>query len=123
MVDLVGELHASGVGLAICSDNNEFWFHKQAARLGLCDYFAPDAVILSCRIGVPKSNPSYKMFLAVESALGIDRENCIFIDDRWPNIQRSLDFGLPGIWFPSHSAYGATYLRGLFANMSFGMRP
>lgn len=120
MIDLVTELHQAGIGLAICSNNNEFWFERQMARLGIRALFAPDAIVLSNWIGVSKSSPAYEMFQAVENALGIDRGNCIFIDDRWPNIVRAAEFGMPGIWFPPHSEHGASYLRVLFANLRFG---
>jgi HAD superfamily hydrolase (TIGR01509 family) len=104
MLELLERLHSEGIGLAICSNNTEFWFHRQMEKLGLHKLFCPEKIILSCRIGTSKSSPLYEMFKTAVESLQVDRTNCLFIDDRNENIQRAIEFGLTGILFPSHSA-------------------
>jgi HAD superfamily hydrolase (TIGR01509 family) len=117
MVPLLEHLQASGVKLAICSDNTEFWFRRQMDSFGLCRFFSPNHTILSSRVGVSKSSPHFEMFEAVVAALDLDKEDCILIDDRNETILRGLEFGLAGIIFPSHSRQGGRYLAALLERM------
>lgn len=110
MIELLECLKARAVRLAICSNNTEFWFRRQADKLGLYRFFNAENIVLSSRIGVSKSSPNFEMFRAVVNRLGIDKRNCVFVDDRIGNIVQSIKFGLAGIIFPSHSEYGAEYL-------------
>ncbi|TVL96615.1 MAG: hypothetical protein CV087_23550 [Candidatus Brocadia sp. WS118] len=119
MTPLLEKLKSSEVMLAICSNNTEFWLHRQVEKLGLTRFFRPENVISSCKIGVSKSSPNYEMFRAVINSLnGITPFSCLFIDDRWPNIQRALEFGMKGIIFPAESKHGAAYLSVLLSCLS-----
>lgn len=113
MIQLLERLHSRGIDLALCSNNTEFWFQRQKDKLNLDRFVASNRMILSNRIGVPKSSPGFEMFRAVIDALGIEKDLCIFVDDREKNIHQALEFGLSGIIFPSHSSYGALYLGSL----------
>lgn len=117
MIQLLECLQSEAIEMAICSNNTEFWFKRQMNKLGLHRFFSSGRVILSTRIGVSKSSPGFEMFQAAIGALGIEKDFCIFVDDRVENIQRALQFGLTGIVFPSHSKYGAKYLRALLDKM------
>lgn len=117
MTQLLERLQSKGIDLAICSNNTEFWFKRQMDKLDLHRYFSSSKVILSSRIGVSKSSPSFEMFQAVINALGIDKEHCIFVDDKEENVQQALKYGIAGIIFPSHSKYGALYLNVLLKKM------
>jgi len=117
MTQLLEQLQLAGIDLAICSNNTEFWFKRQMDKLGLRRFFSPSRIVLSSRIGVPKSSPRYEMFQAVVDALQVDKDVCIFVDDREENILRAFQFGLAGIIFPSHSAYGSKYLQALLEKM------
>lgn len=113
-------LKEEGITLAICSNNTEFWYERQMRMLGLGRYFRPDRVILSSRVGVSKSSTSHAMFSAAVGAVNVDRAECLFVDDRWLNIRRAVEFGLPGILFPSHAEFGAEYLRALLRALGIG---
>jgi HAD superfamily hydrolase (TIGR01509 family) len=117
MTQLLEDIQSQGIDLAICSNNNEFWFKRQMDKLGLCRFFSPDRVILSSRVGVSKSSPHFEMFKAVGVALGIHKKHCMLVDDRAKNIEQALRYGMPGIIFPSHSKYGAQYLKALLERM------
>jgi len=118
MIELLEDLKSrSNVQLAICSNNTEFWFQRQMERLHLHRFFHPNNIILSSRIGISKSSSSFQMFKAVVNALEIDRNNCIFIDDRQNSVLQAVAFGMVGILFPSHSEQGASYLSVLLQKM------
>jgi HAD superfamily hydrolase (TIGR01509 family) len=110
MTPILKRLRNKGVGLAICSNNNEFWFSRQMTKLELNKFFDDDKVVLSCREGVEKSDKTLKMFYVAARKLGLAATDCLFIDDRMENINRALDCGMTGIWFPSGSSDGARYL-------------
>lgn len=118
MVALVETLNQKGIDLAICSNNNEFWFKRQMDELQLHRFFDPDKIILSCRVGVSKSSPNFEMFNAASDALGGDRASYAFVDDRAGNVERALQCDMVGILFPPHSKYGSKFLEVLLKNMA-----
>jgi len=99
MPSLLGDLVARGIGLGVCSNNNEFWFRRQFSQLDLSPYFSPSKIVLSCRVGASKSSKVYEMFHATIDAMNIHPSRCIFIDDRPKNIERAIKVGLKGIHF------------------------
>lgn len=99
MIPLLERLQAEGKALALCSNNNEFWFHYQMDRLNLHRFFSPDKTILSCRIGVSKSSPRFEMFHAAVKALGVTADQCAFVDNRENNVKRARQCGMVGIHF------------------------
>jgi HAD superfamily hydrolase (TIGR01509 family) len=113
MMSLVQELHNEGLKLGICSNNNEFWFQRQAKKLELGKFFKNENIVLSCRIGYEKSSSGFEMFGKVIEVTGLEKSNCVFIDDRKENIRMALDFGMIGILFPSKISWGAQYLKTL----------
>jgi len=103
-----------GVHLGICSNNNEFWFRRQAQRLNLYRFFPEKNVTLSCRHGFTKSDS--RLFHVAVAALGLHPVDCVFVDDRMGNVSRSIDCGMVGIFFPTEQfpakpQRGAQYLR------------
>lgn len=96
---ILEQLQSQGIKLAICSNNNEFWFRRQMDKLGLYGFIHPNRVILSCRIGASKSNPNFEMFHTVTYALGIPKAHSVFVDDRKSNIERAKQCGMIGILF------------------------
>ena len=118
MNDLLVELKTQGLTLLICSNNNEFWFRRQAAKCGFHRYFDSDKIILSNRVGASKWSANFEMFHAVVKAAGVSKEQCLLVDDRAENMERASQFGMPAILFPAHADhYGAKYLRKLFETM------
>jgi len=104
MIPILERLQSHGIDLAMCSNNNEFWFRRQMNKLGLHGFFSPSKVVLSCRIGVSKSSPGFEMYQAAANALAIPKTQCLFVDDREGNIERARVVGMHGILFTSAQA-------------------
>lgn len=114
---LLEKLHARNSTLGICSDNNEFWYRRQAEQLGFTKFFDADKIILSNRVGKSKRSAQYEMFEAVTRAVGVPKQNCVFVDDRATSLERAQEFGMPGILFPAQAAFGAQYVETLINRM------
>ena len=99
MDDVLKRLQSQGYGLALCSNNNEFWFRRQMAELRLHRFFSPDKTILSCRIGVAKSSRGFEMFHAAADSLSVPPSQCAFVDDRQGNVDRAKELGMQGLFF------------------------
>jgi HAD superfamily hydrolase (TIGR01509 family) len=99
MIDILGGLQSNGIKLAICSNNNEFWYRYQMDKLKLHRYFSPSKVILSCKVGVSKSSPRFEMFHAVVDSLQLTPNKCLFVDDRADNVNRAKECGMQGVLF------------------------
>jgi putative hydrolase of the HAD superfamily len=117
MISLIQEIQHKGLKLAICSNNNEFWFQRQAKKLNLYQFFTDKNIVLSCRVGYQKDSLGLEMFHKVTEVLGEDSSSCIFVDDRKENIERAMQCGMIGVLFPSHSSWGAQYLDTILQNM------
>ena len=96
---IVERLHERGTRLVICSNNNEIWWPRQAQALELDRFFAPQAIILSSRIGAPKESPRLEMFRAAVAAAEVPAGRCFFTDDRQPIVERARAFGLDAMLF------------------------
>lgn len=108
MDPVLARLRDQGVSLAICSNNNEFWYQRQRDKLQLDRFFPSANVTLSCHEGVTKAD--VKLFYIAATKLGLQAEDCVFIDDRVDNIDRAVACGMTGILFPSGAPAGARYL-------------
>jgi HAD superfamily hydrolase (TIGR01509 family) len=117
MSQLLADLRATGLIIAICSNATEFWFERQMNKLGLRPIVDENKVILSSRVGFPKNSPGSEMFYAAVRATGVKKDQCLFVDDRPENIKQAAQVGLSSILFPSHADYGARYLRLLLGKM------
>lgn len=114
MLKILDRLKGQNIELAICSNNTEFWYERQRKKFNFERYFDQNKIILSSRVGASKNDPDFKMFKSALMALGVENNECIFIDDREENISQALRFGITSILFPSHSVIGANYLANLF---------
>ena len=99
MRPILEQLRARGVPLLICSNNNEIWWPRQAKALALDEFFAPNNVILSSRVGAPKESPRLEMFRAVVGAAGLPASACFYTDDRQPIVDHAVEFGLDAMLF------------------------
>jgi FMN phosphatase YigB (HAD superfamily) len=117
MESLLKELQSKNLRLVICSDNTEFWFRRQVAKLELERFFSPQDCFVSCRVGFSKRSPGFEKFHAISEALALKSDSCLFIDDRPENVELALMYGFVPVLFPSHSSWGANYLRTLFSHM------
>ena len=116
---LLEKLRAQKFTLGICSDNNEFWYRRQAELVGFTKYIDADKIILSNRVGKSKRSAQFEMFDAVTRAVGVPKQNCVFVDDRATSIERAQEFGMPGILFPARAAFGAKYVETLIEKMKW----
>ena len=103
---LLERLAARKIALAICSNNNEFWFARQMEVSGFEKFFLPQNIMLSCRIGVSKSHPSGAMFKGILDMLGLPSEKTLFVDDRQSNVDKAREFGIHSVLFPSENVDG-----------------
>ena len=94
MRPILERLHARGTRMVICSNNNEIWWPRQAKALELDRFFAPEAIILSSRVGAPKESPRLEMFRAAVAAAGVPAASCFFTDDRQPIVDCARAFGI-----------------------------
>jgi len=117
MVTLLDQLSHKKIKLAICSNNIEFWLQRQISKLKLYNYFELPNIIVSCRTGISKTSPGFEMFKEAVKALKVEKEHCLFVDDRLENIELALKFGLKTILFPHESEFGAIYLKALLKEM------
>lgn len=99
MLDVLKRLTDQELELAICSNNNEFWYERQAHKLKLAEAIPSGNVILSCHVGVSKSSPTFEMFQAVSDSLQCDRAECLFIDDRQGNVDAAKRYGMQSVLF------------------------
>lgn len=107
MRPLVERLHARGVPLVICSNNNEIWWPRQAAKLDLARFFPEERLILSSRIGAPKASPRLEMFRAAVAAAGVPAGACFFVDDRAENVERAKRYGIDAVLFEGPAQFAA----------------
>ena len=56
---------------------------------------------------------SYSPVPSVASVVDSKPDGMVFIDDRWENIERALQYGWSGVLFPQASPSGAMYLEKL----------
>ena len=106
MRPILERLHTRGTRMVICSNNNEIWWPRQAKALELDRFFAPEAIILSSRVGAPKESPRLEMFRAAVEAAGVPAASCFFTDDRQPIVDCARAFGIDAVRFrgPEHCA-------------------
>ena len=97
MQAVLKRLQFQGHALAICSNNNEFWFRRQMAELRLHRFFSSEKIVLSCRIGVAKSSGTFEMFHAATDSLSLTPSGCAFVDDRQGNVDRANELGMHGM--------------------------
>lgn len=115
LLEKLNTLQSGGeIVLAICSNNNAFWFHRQKTKLHLERFFSEDNIFVSHEAGMSKPN----LLGAVVEKLrvqGIESNECVFIDDRPKNIQDAVNlYQMTGILFPTeHRNEGADYVTAL----------
>jgi FMN phosphatase YigB (HAD superfamily) len=117
MESLLKELQSKNLRLVICSDNTEFWFRRQVAKLELQRFFSRQDCFVSYEVGYSKDSPRFEKFHAISQALQMDATSCAFIDDRQKNVESAFKYGFTPMLFPSHSSWGMDYLRALFSQM------
>jgi glucose-1-phosphatase len=101
VLELVGELRAAGVLVAILTNGTDT-VPAELASVGVLDRF--DAVFNSATIGVAK--PDVRAFQHVLDALGVAAEECFFTDDSPTKL-----VGADRLGMPTHHFTGVAALR------------
>lgn len=117
MIDLLSYLNSQKISIILCSDNTEFWFERQAEKLGIQKFVPNEYIFLSNRIGKNKKDPSFEIFKKLSKKLPIHNSQFLFIDDRKKNVEIAIQFGFPSILFPSNTKTGAAYLLNKFREL------
>lgn len=91
---LLGELHALGVPMHLLS-NYPPWYQLCDARLGVTRWVRPSFV--SCHTGVRK--PDAEAYLGPCRELRVAPADCLFVDDREPNVTAARALGLDALRF------------------------
>ena len=91
---LLAELHARGTEMHLLS-NYPPWYRLCDARLGVSRWVQPSFV--SCHTGVRK--PDDQAYLGPCSTLGVEPGECLFVDDREPNLRAAAALGLDVLLF------------------------
>jgi putative hydrolase of the HAD superfamily len=55
-----------------------------------------DAVVISAEVGMRKPDPA--IFRLAADQLGLDAEQCVFVDDLEHNVRAAEDVGMTGVW-------------------------
>jgi putative hydrolase of the HAD superfamily len=100
MLRLLRRLHADGVPTGLLSNS---WGGGYPTEL-FDEMF--DAVVISAEVGMRKPEP--RIFLHAARLLGLDPQECVFIDDIQANITAAEQLGFTGIL---HTAAGDTAAR------------
>lgn len=90
MVDLVREVRAGGVPVALVSNSLG---RNCYARVDLDDLF--DVTVISGQVGVRK--PSRRIYSIACERLGVDPEQCVLVDDLEHNLVGATRLGIQGI--------------------------
>lgn len=97
MVLLLKTLKTRGIPFVMCSNNIEFWYQRWIKKTDFQFFFPDEVVLLSCRVGVSKSDPSGKMFTESLKKLDTHGKETIFFDDRKENIERAKQWNINGV--------------------------
>ena len=100
MPELVRELSAAGCGLYLLTNasrrHRDYW-----PKFPVSEYFG-DRIMLSADWQLLKPDPAF--FEKALSMFGLERGECVFIDDHAPNVEAALRLGLPAIVFHGDAA-------------------
>ncbi len=94
IVETVAKMREQGLPIALCSNNNVFWFARQWQKCDLGRYMDAGQAILSCDLGVTKSHPSGTLFHKAIGVTGLAPACLLFTDDRRENLEIAQRFGL-----------------------------
>ena len=90
VVDLVHRLRAAGMGVHLATNQHEHRGAHMRTVLGYDELF--DSSWYSWEVGAAKPDPAY--FRAVLDGIGARAEDCLFVDDRDPNVRAAREVGL-----------------------------
>lgn len=115
MRELTGELAENGYELFLLTNagprHREYW-----PRFKASEHFPRERVFLSAEEKLLK--PQHEFFEAALERFGLDRRECVFIDDSVMNVEAAIDIGLDAILFRGDAAELRRRLRSRGVNVS-----
>jgi FMN phosphatase YigB (HAD superfamily) len=103
VLEVLARMNEAKIPIALCSNNNVFWFKRQWDKCELGRYLDASKAILSCDEGVAKAHASGKMFHRAIAVAGLSPDNLLYIDDRQENLVVAKRYGLTGAVFNAES--------------------
>lgn len=95
MLDLIREVRRNGIRTALLTNNVREWEPKWRSMLPVDELF--ETVVDSAFVGCRKPDPPiYQLTL---ERVGLEPEQCIFIDDMEINVKAANDLGIHGVHF------------------------
>lgn len=114
VLGLVKALRASGVAVALATNQQRHRANFMTSELGYAEHF--DHLLYSCELG--RCKPSAEYFPSAVAALKIDPERALFIDDHKANVSAARGSGLRAEFF--HLSEGVARIHEIFR--SYGLR-
>jgi len=93
--ELLAELSASPLKLAVASSTKQALIHKHLSSIGLSDYFD----VMESAENVKHSKPAPDVFLKTAELLGVNPENCLVIEDSSNGVKAAKNAGMVCIAF------------------------
>lgn len=95
MIDLMRELKASGLKMAMLTNNVREWEPIWRAMLPVDEIFEEivDSAFVGCR------KPEARIYELTLERVGLPAEACLFVDDLHPNIEGAEAAGMPSVHF------------------------
>jgi len=115
MSHLLKWLTEKKIKVGICSNNTKFWFPRQIKKFDPYGFFLTESIILSCDKCINKSD--LRMFEMAVQSLHLEPAECVFVDDRFGNVERAMKCGMTGVFFPTDKQTGAEYLSRLLRQL------
>ncbi len=95
MIDLIREVRRDGIRTSLLTNNVKEWEVKWRSMMPIDELF--ETVVDSAFVGCRKPDP--RIYNLTLERVGLDPEECIFIDDMKINIDVANELGLHGVHF------------------------
>jgi epoxide hydrolase-like predicted phosphatase len=95
MIDLIREVRRDGLRTALLTNNVKEWEATWRSMMPIDEMF--ETVIDSAFVGCRKPDP--RIYQLTLERVGLEPEQCIFIDDLEVNINAANELGLHGVHF------------------------
>ena len=94
--EIVENLHARGLKLAVATSTGTIQAHEKFDRFGLTPYFD----VFTCGDELNRSKPEPDIFLLAASRLGVDPANCVVVEDSFNGVRAGHAAGMHTIMVP-----------------------
>lgn len=105
---------AEGVGMAVASSSSRHWVAGWLTRLGIYERFEG---VFTRTDGYPvKPNPA--LFLAAQECLGLDKEECLIVEDSENGTISAVNAGIPCVAIPNRMTAASDFSRAAYREHS-----